>query len=89
METIGSRGSARAVERKRTMKTNLVEELVKELNIDEHGAHIGKFIGRHIEENLRAKHIVLRTCLAFFGFQSAQSQLEYGKSVGVQQGVSG
>ena len=70
------------------MKTNLVEELVKELNIDEHGAHSGKLIGRHIKENLRAKHIVLRTCLALFGFQSGQSQLEYRESVGVQQGVS-
>jgi len=71
------------------MKTSLVEELVKKLNIDEHSAHICKLIGRHIEENLWAKHIVLRTCLAFLGFQSGQSQLEYGESVCVQQGVSG
>lgn len=55
------------------MKTSLVEELVKELNIDEHCAHIRKLIGRHIKENLRAKHIVLRTCFALLGFQSGQS----------------
>jgi len=39
------------------MKTGLVEELVKDLNIGELGAHIGKLIGRHIKEILRAKHI--------------------------------
>ena len=71
------------------MKTNLVEELVKELNIDEHGAHSSKLISHHIKENLRAKHIVLRTCLALFGFQSDQLQLEDHKSVSVQQGMSG
>ena len=63
------------------MKTSLVEELVKKLNIDEHRAHIRKLIGRHIKENLRTKDIVLRTCFAFLGFQSGQSQLEYRESV--------
>jgi len=50
------------------MKTSLVEELVKELDINEHRAHIRKLIRRHVKENLRAKHIVLRTCFALLGF---------------------
>jgi hypothetical protein len=68
----GNSGMSKSVERRQTMTTSLVEELVEEFNVDEHGAHIGKLVGRHIKENLRAKHIVLRTRLALFGFQSGQ-----------------
>jgi hypothetical protein len=54
----------------------LVEELVKKLNIDGHGTHISKLVGCYIEENLRAKNILLWTRLAFFiDFRAASRSL--------------
>jgi hypothetical protein len=55
---------------------DLVEKLVEEFDVDEHGRGVGQFVRNDIEEGFWTEHITLRTCSAAFGLEGHDSKFE-------------
>ena len=45
------------------MPTHLIEELLKQLDVDEKGRGVGEFVGNDVQEGFRAEDFILRTSL--------------------------
>lgn len=66
----------------------LVEEVIQELDVDEHGRCVGKLVGYDVEESFRTDEIVLGTGFTTLGFQSGKSEFEDTQTIGVEGGMA-
>jgi hypothetical protein len=55
---------------------HLVEELFKELNVDEKRGSVGKLVGNHVQEGFRAEYFTLRASFTSLRPQSRQAQFQ-------------
>lgn len=68
--------------------TNLVKDMIKELNFDEHGRHVSQLVRHDIEEHFGTQHVVLGATFTAFGFECCEMELEYGQPVAVHHRMS-
>ena len=61
----------------------LIEELVEEFDIDEHGRGIGELVRDDVQENFGAERVAFGASLALLRFEGCQTELEDRQPVSV------
>jgi hypothetical protein len=62
----------------------LIEELVEEFDIDEHGRRIGQFVRHDIQEGFGTERVAFGAGFAPLRFESRETELEDTQSISVQ-----